>query len=555
MSEQHPWNEDNYDPSLAFLLWAWGSASGFSNGKGENAGAFDHRRGTLPLLLDRIKSGNPWQPDPMTGRAPVDWMWCLSRSNAADFMKVLEACLTHPQAPDPVTWSTRLVYDARHDNKSGEQINWISAMVSHPLGGDAADLYVRLGGRLDALSTSGWGVLADSSHQEWSKITQFMKAAHSQGASLLGAPEGHSWVSGWKHLSPSELAKSQAEFMRLAELYPLACVSSISPMDEMLSVVRQAAGMRPTSAAWKRLGMDKHLNTHPDDVLHLQAAVLSLAWGLSRLNSSDSQNSTLSYLVGRLSKWSDPQKDPRLLPGCRLAAAFSSQIRRYEDELLLLACGQTCLPDTSLSPSLWLEEQRQLLEERWPATLHQTSPQSSQAARTFTASVLSFLAADDQQLSPSERREYLNELLSAQDRWVQPDDIVVLLLIDSLSSPCQDTTAKLSMMALDMLATDQATATTLSRAVVSLGGDPAAAPASNEELAVQYLLDILPSQASRSHPIAVKIEGLARQLSNRPPSYPSDPRPAAGAYFSQLALSLHASAVQGSTPNSVRSRM
>ena len=185
--DTNPWNEAGYDPSLAYLMWAWGCADGFSNGTGASAGAYAHRRGTLSLLLEQIAEGDPWKPDPTSDRAPVDWLWEMDRCVPQDFRAVLEACLTHPCAPNPVTWSERPLYSATHTDHQPAH-TWINGIVKNARGPAVADLYVSLGGRLDAPDRFGCGLLANASQLEWLQIEKFMAAAETQGASLLAAP-------------------------------------------------------------------------------------------------------------------------------------------------------------------------------------------------------------------------------------------------------------------------------------------------------------------------------------------------------------------------------
>lgn len=453
-----PWNEAGYDPSLAYLLWAWGCADGFSNGKGSLHGSYAHRRGSIPFLLEQIAKGDPWKPDPTSGRAPVDWLWEMDRLAPQDFRAVLEACLTHHCAPDPSTWSLRPLYSASHAEQQPAQ-TWINGIVRNARGPDVAGLYVSLGGRLDSPDRFGRGLLANASQLEWSQIERFMAAAETQGASLLSAPANDSWVTTWNHHSSSELAAHQATLAKLSQKYPAACRSQINPVDEMLSFIRQASGMRPTSAAWKRLEMDRYLRAHPEDLLRMQGAVLSLALRLSSIRSLDTQDSTFFYLAGRLAKLCDPVKDSRLLPGCRLAAALSTKNNTYADAYLLLACSQSATPDPSVSMSDWASAQRVFFEQCLVPSAGQNKSEPSASSVEFVSTLLDVLDSGKEVLPPDRLRALLVELqapappLSEAPGQVRagPGHVSGLLALDARANPDMTSSIKIMQQAVRVL--------------------------------------------------------------------------------------------------------
>lgn len=304
MANEHV-NASQYDHSLTYFFWAWGCADGFGDKSGEGGGFYEHRRQSTSRLLEMIRQGNPWVPDPKSGRAAVDFLWATNHLPKDDFLSVMEACLTHPQAPDPSTWSTRDVFNSQE--KVGiPSTKWIMAMVRHPLGPDMVMPYVRLGGRLDAVDQHGYGVLANCQHLSWPNLEKFLAAAQVQGVSVMAAPEGKTWMSKWAVSSPTELADAQNKISALSSVYPKACQLLTPPEDEMCSTILSTEGMRPTSSAWKRLDMDKVLREDPKafrKVFFHALAVAKLVSGLNfHSNNNNTKYSTLSFLAGKLSK-------------------------------------------------------------------------------------------------------------------------------------------------------------------------------------------------------------------------------------------------------------
>lgn len=551
--DRDPWAETGYDPSLAFLLWAWGSAEGFSNGNGEASGSYAHRRGTVPLLLERITQGNPWQEDPITGRSPVDWMWRMKRSAPQDFKTILEACLTHPKAPDPATWSRRLVYDSIEPGKPGGQVPtaWINAIVSHPLGGDVAQLYASLGGRLDAVDFSGCGVLANCSSQPWHKIEQFMAAAESQGASVMSVPEGKSWLSCWGQQSPSELADHQAQFVKLAKTYPQACKSSVPPIEEMISVLHQAGGMRSTSAAWKRLDMEKHFRAHPEDVVRLQAEVLYLANRMFSGNYNSAQSSTLSYVSGRLVKLLD-MTDPEQRAGCQLAGALAHYFNsRGHDEFLLLAYSQDCLAPDGVSVDDHLAGISRFLSSYWPNgdNYSHYKGKASDLAEIF-ASALPSRLLDEDGVPPHRIREYITSMtsqsaVSGGPPWAQSDHVVALLALDGRATADPTMTEQLVISCLAQFKPGNSSVLThMGQEILAHAEGKSTTRMKAVAPATTHFCDVLPTLARQSPLVAQAVRDVVRELGskNHGPGYAFID--GVVSYLNQVSLSVLANSVQ-----------
>lgn len=558
--DRDPWTEAGYDPSLAFLLWAWGGADGFSNGKGSGSGSYAHRRGTVPLLLERIAQGNPWQADPTTGRAPVDWLWRLTRSTPHDFKTVLQACLTHPKAPDPATWSQRLVYDSVEPGQPGGQAPtlWINGIVSHPLGGDVAQLFASLGGRLDALDSSGNGLLSNCSSQPWSKIEQFMAAAESQGASIMDVPEGKSWLSCWGYQSPSDLTEHQAQFVKLAKKYPQACKSSVPPLEEMISVLRQSGGMRSTSAAWKRLDMDKHFREHPKDVVRLQAEVLSLANRVFNASVSSAQSSTLSYLSGRLVKLLDAS-NPEHRAGCQLASALSDMLKKGKDEFLLLAYSQDCLAPEGVPVADHLAGISSFLSNHWPTNTNHHADKLPVLIGGFSTVVLERLL-EAQAVPPQRLREYLKGLTGQQAAgiraWADSSNVVALLALDGQATPDPEMTEQLVIDCLGHFKIRQSSILThMGQEILALAQGKSTTRFPSVALAAPHFCDVLPALAQGSPRVAHALEDVIRALSAQNHTAGYEYVSEVVSFLGQVALSARARVVQEQPPSSPRSRM
>ena len=407
------WTEAEYDPSLAFLIWSWGCASGFTNGRGTEAGTFEHRKGMTDLVLQKIKEGNPWQADPISGKAPADWLWEINRTHEQDFLLVMDAILTHPAAPDPVTWSTRPVYSAKKENSSEGKEKpsklWIDAFVSHSHAEAAVNRYVELGGRLDAVGAYGHGLLSNASALDWRVIEKFMAAAEQQHACITAAPQGTSWLNNWRNAPSLDMSNVQKKFQELSRKYPLATRSMISRSEEMIAVIRQAAGMRPTSTAWKRLDMDAFLKSNPEAVAEIFRETLALGLYTITTSRTDKGFSTMSFLSGKLSKIVKIEDNPALRPVARLASAFSLAGSRYEDVFSLLSAGQNPLPGEGEDLAAWLSDINAVMSV-FRGTKTNPYGQMSNAKRLFCDGFIAALKTQIQSMSPEVARNLLNVL-------------------------------------------------------------------------------------------------------------------------------------------------
>ena len=300
--------------------------------------------------------------------------------------------------------------------------------------------------------------------------------------------------------------------------------------------------MRPTSAAWKRLDMDKHLRSHPEDLTKVQGAVLSLARRLSLIRSLDTQDSTLFYLSGRMAKLCDPIKDSRLLPGCRLAAALSTQNNTYPDAYMLLACGQSALPDPSTSMSDWAATQRVFFEQFLVPSAGQNKSEPSASSMKFVSALLDVLDSGKEVLPPDRLRALLVELqspappLSEAPGQVRagPDHVSGLLALDARANPDMTSSIKIMQQAIRVLESPALGGMVLTNDLMGVINS-ANPPVRKNDRAAARFIELFPSVLAASEDFRNQANRLLTTLASD--TAPSSARRALAAYLARHALS------------------
>lgn len=429
-----------YDHALAYLFYSWGISHDFSDGRGAKGGFYEHRAQTTDLLVDLIKKGNPWAPHPDTGRCAADLLWLCHCYPIEKFKQVMLACLTHPQAPDPNTWSTRRVFNTTvKDENYPIPSLWINAIAQHKQSPELAQLYVDLGGRLDAVDHNGDGLLANCGHRDWSDIEKFMRAADSKGFSITASKNG-SWSSSWKHLGPAELSDVESKFSELSKKYPHATRSLISPVQEMAEVIRQNRGMRPTSAAFKRLGLDKIIQKDPASFQELFNHTLLLGIELFGRGRSHHVSTTFTYMSGALAKASVKHPDSCHYHKIFAAALSTSEIYRKQFQLL---SGGVDIVSKSTDIGQWFQGMETMCQQlKLIAT--QQNRRYVNPMGTFLNQVNHLFHAPSSATTPAQRHEFLNQV--SKNITFAPFDLVDYgderkghyLLVQDLLSCCDD---------------------------------------------------------------------------------------------------------------------
>lgn len=396
-----------YDYALAYLFYSWGISDDFSDGRGEKGGLYEHRARTTDLLVDLIKKGNPWAPHPETGRCPADLLWLCHCYPTEKFKQVMLACLTHPQAPDPSTWSTRRVFKTTaQDEDSSTPSLWINAIANHQQSPELAQLYVDLGGRLDAVDHNGNGLLANCGWRNWSDIEKFMRAAESKGFNITASKDG-SWSSSltWRHLSPTELFEAENKFSELSKKYPNATRSLISPVQEMAEVIRQDRGMRPTSAALKRLGLDGVIQKDPATFQELFNHTLLLGIELFNKRKSRNTSTTFTYMSGVLAKAS--VKHPDSCHYHKVFAAALSVREAYRKQFQLLS-GGVDIVSKSTDIGQWFQGMETLCRQL-KLIAAQQDKRYINPMEMFLKQVSHLFHAQSSATTPAQRHEFLNQ--------------------------------------------------------------------------------------------------------------------------------------------------
>lgn len=413
----------DYDHALAYVFWAWGKASDFTNNGVENGGYYEHRSQTTDLLVDLIKRGNPWAPDPATGRAAADLLWICRCYPPEQFLRVLDACLTHPQAPDPATWSGRPVFDATTAPNQKPKL-WINAIVEHPQIKDILGRYVQLGGRLDTVDENGRGVLANCGSRSWEDIEFILALAQSQNANVMGTRNGSHWITHWHHLSTSENSVAQQKIAELAKKYPQATLSQADPIDEIVSLIRQDPGKRIVATAWKNLGIEKIIGKDEKafERIFNETLNLSLDHILTHLSST-----TLPYLAACLAKAA--QFHPQACHFQKVLASGFSSHGKCGNSLQLLAGGVCPYPQHADEFSNWFAGLEGLSE-----TLHMVrknkASRSTKAVTNFINYVLPDFYTSSSSTTPSQRVAFVAALL---EDIVQQDGSLAKTRLENVS--------------------------------------------------------------------------------------------------------------------------
>ena len=270
------------------------------------------RAALVPVIKDLLNKHNPWEEIPEKHLAPVDLLLLAAPKNVLqeDLQELFELCFTHPQAPSPSTWGSRISPVEVGPWNGKTKLPWIHAMARLSPANACVDVYAAHGGRLDVFDHKGYGPLAYLAEMP-SVWERWFAAAHKQNVNLLDFKEGGSYALAWRQnyeLNGTTLSQHQKTISALSEKY---LVSSVTDLDikwsQWLDLLKSSPGQRALLTNLKISGCQEALQTNPAmQVQALECALLSFSLQGERLRwvKSSVRQSVISS-VGWLVKFLD----------------------------------------------------------------------------------------------------------------------------------------------------------------------------------------------------------------------------------------------------------
>lgn len=224
------------------------------------------------ILIPLLAQHDPWEYSTALEAAPVDYLVGLGARNGLTPNQIqhgwrtLEACLRHPNAPDPTTWSHRLscltdrasAYSAGAvPNQWNRRVPWLHALALSPLNGHI-ETYCALGGTME-VEHEGLSALQFLFNSP--VLEKWMAAAHQQGVDLTqGNLSAHMnfWIKEHNHTLTQSGAF--AERVRAARAQHIPLDPAERSWEEFLETAQLLSGYKNTMQKIK----------HPDVLAALQ---------------------------------------------------------------------------------------------------------------------------------------------------------------------------------------------------------------------------------------------------------------------------------------------
>lgn len=229
---------------------------------------------------------DPWEWSDDLQSAPVDYLLGLgfdkhhkSIGLGDEIWKVLEMCLTHPNAPPAHTWSARLScindrgYDFYSHTSSDRRLPWLHALATGVLSGKIQN-YAQLGGTLDA-TFKGLSPLMMLYESEF--LNDWFLIASRQKIDLTTGNLGQyfkSWSS-FNHTNMTSLGRFADTVRDVREKYsPLSPEEKV--FEEWLEVVAACTGFKNTSAKSKDPLLRNYLQDESRQKMMLDAVMSTI---------------------------------------------------------------------------------------------------------------------------------------------------------------------------------------------------------------------------------------------------------------------------------------
>lgn len=225
------------------------------------------------ILIPLLAQHDPWEYSTALEAAPVDYLVGLGARNGLTPNQIqhgwrtLEACLRHPNAPDPTTWSHRLscltdrasAYSAGAvPNQWNRRVPWLHALALSPLNGHI-ETYCALGGTME-VEHEGLSALQFLFNSP--VLEKWMEQAHRQGVDLTqGNLSAHMnfWMK--EHNPTLTHSGAFAERVRAARAQHIPLDPAERSWEEFLETAQLLSGYKNTMQKIK----------HPDVLAALQS--------------------------------------------------------------------------------------------------------------------------------------------------------------------------------------------------------------------------------------------------------------------------------------------